>query len=613
MAELPRRPGPRAVLLSALCAGAVLRLASLHDLCAQPLFQYPVLDSREYLLRAQAIVQGHLLWNEVSIHAPLYPYLLAPLLGVFNKDLQLVRVAQALVLGGGTTIAVWAIARSVSGSLAAAVSAWLAATLWPLVFHDGEILVESTVVCLNALALLALVRARGRPGQLALAGLLLGLSTITRPNAAAFVPVAALWAAWPGADETAAPTRAEHRRRQAPRPITRGATRFAAVCLGAALAVVPVLVRNHALSGAWTIQANAGLNFYIGNSPQADGTPNVQSGRPWEKLVNMARDKSITSPAAQDRFYRGEALRWWREAPGAALALYAKKLYLVWCAHETRPNLDLYYFRARSPTLALPWPGFGVLTPLAMLGAGLVLLRPRREAVLLLLYAAVYTLATAAFVVSSRYRLPVVSAAIPLAGLAAADLVERVRGRAWRGAIAAALVLALLAVAVRPVPAALLARDHADEYYNEGTVLLSQGRVRDAEAVFRAAWAERKDDGRIANNLGAILLNSDRTEEAVGWFREAVRLYPEVAGAWYNLGDALVSIGRTDEAKRAYLQSLALDPGAARARLGLGSILLREGDLAAARRELRAARALGERLSPAELEALAAGGEGSGP
>jgi Flp pilus assembly protein TadD len=368
-----------------------------------------------------------------------------------------------------------------------------------------------------------------------------------------------------------------------------------------------VLLRNHAISGAWVLQANAGLNFYIGNSPMANGAPNVQAGRPWAKLVNMARARGLTGPAEQDAFYRGEALRWWREAPGAALGLFAKKIYLVWSAHETRPNLDLHYFRALSPALSLPWPGFGTLAPLALLGAGLALIRPRRETFLLVIYAAVYTLATAAFVVSSRYRLPLVSAAIPLAGIAAADLAARLRDRAWRGALVRAAALAALAIAVRPVPADVRVRDHAEERYNEGTVLLGLGRNREAEAVFRAAWAERQDDGRIANNLGALLVRTGRAGEAVGWLRGAVRLYPEVPDAWSNLGAALALTGNLEEAKRAYRESLKIDPDRAGARLALGSILLHQGDRAGARRELEAARALGAELPPAEREALGAG------
>jgi Flp pilus assembly protein TadD len=175
--------------------------------------------------------------------------------------------------------------------------------------------------------------------------------------------------------------------------------------------------------------------------------------------------------------------------------------------------------------------------------------------------------------VSSRYRLPLVSAAIPLAGIAAADLAARLKDRAWRSALIRAAALAALAIAVRPVPSDVRVRDHTEERYNEGTVLLGLGRNREAEAVFRAAWAERQDDGRIASNLGA----------------------------------ALALMGNLEEAKRAYRESLKIDPNRGGTRLALGAILLQEGDRAGARRELEAARALGVELPPAEREALGAG------
>ncbi len=587
-------PGWRelAVLLAALVAGAALRLAFIHDLRAAVLFQQPVLDSLEYLLMARRIREGHLLWEEVTIHSPLYAYWLAGLLEVFRDNLDRLRAAQAIVVGGATTLLVWSMARRCAGPLAAGVSAWLAATLWPLVYHDAELLVESLAIVLNAAALCALMSARGRPAVLALAGLLLGLSIVTRPNAAAFVPVAAFWAAWqagalrPG------------------RVWTPRAAAAAALIAGAAVVVTPVLLRNHTLSGEWLLQTNGGLNFYMGNYPGADGTPNIHAGRPWALLVAMAPGRGIRSPAAQDAFYRGLALRWMREEPGRAAALFGRKVFLFWNAYETRPSLDVYYFRGLSPALSLPWPGFGTLAPLALWGAAVALLRRRPETDLLLLYALVYTLAGAAFMVSSRYRIPIVPAALPLAGIAVRDLIERVRSGGARRAVGPAAAVAALAVAVHWTPADVRVGDNAEEHYNEGTRLLEAGRLGEAERVFREAWAQRQEDGRIASNLGVLLLRTGRAPEGLVWLRRGAQKYPEQAEIWGNLGSAALVTGHDAESERAYRESLRLDPNRGATRLGFGFLLLARGDRDGAAREFALARRLGTTLPPEALAVL---------
>jgi Flp pilus assembly protein TadD len=547
---------------------------------------------------AREIQAGRLLWEQVTIHSPLYSFFLAGLLSISDDGLGFVRTAQALLLGLGSCGVLWALARVCARRLPALVAATLAATLWPLVYHDGEILVESLVLLLNALALLTLIHARTRPGWLALGGALLGLSTVARPNAVVFVPVAALWAAWP-VRRPGSGAGAKARWRAA-------ALRFAAVSIVAALVTFPVVARNHAISGAWMAQANGWLNFYIGNNADADGTPNVRPGRPWGKLLALAGSRGIADPAARDDFYRGLAFRWWREEPARAAALIARKIGLFWSSYEVRASQDIYFLRRLSPSLSLPWPGFGVLAPLALLGAAAALRRRSRERDLLLLYVATYTLATAAFVVSGRYRLPVAAAAIPLAGFAVSSLVEALRKGPHRLAAGGLVLLLVLALAVRQVPDDVIVRDNADERYNLGTILLKMERYDDAEAVLRAAWEERKDDGRIPVNLGIVLLRTGRAAESLPLLQQAVALYPESPEAWSALGVAAASTGQARQAERAYRNSLALAPDRAKTHLGYGLFLLRQGERSAAADHLMAARRLGAVLPPHAEAALRA-------
>lgn len=576
-------------LLLLLAAGAALRLAFLKEFSASPFFDYPTIDSLEYLMWARDIQGGNFLWDQVHIHSPLYPYFLAALLSISGESLSFVRTVQAILVGLGNCVILWGIARRCGGPVAGAISVAIAATLWPAVYHDGEILVESMTVLFNGAALLVLIYGRGRPSRLALAGFLLGLSIATRPNAAAFVPLAALWSAWPSA--------AEHSLGRA--AWRRAALRFVVVCLGAGLVAGPLLARNHAISGTWVFQANTWLVFYEGNNPEADGTANMRPGRSWQLFATMAEREGITSLEGKEKYYRERAFRWWREAPADALKLFAKKVFLFWNAYETRSSMNIYYFRALSPTLSLPWPGFGLLAPLALVGLTATALRRRRETDLLIIYTLTYTLATAAFIVGGRYRIPVTASAIPLAGIGVARLIEAFRDGRWRFAAAGAALAVVIGLGVRHVPEDVRINEFSDELYNRGTILMSLGRYAEAEAAFREGWKQGPEDGRIPGNLGVVLLKTGRVADSYRYFREAVRLYPESAESWSNLGVAAAETGGVEEARRAYERSLALAPEIGTTHRAYGLFLLRQGDRDGARAHFLRARALGVDLPPA--------------
>ncbi len=66
--------------------------------------------------------------------------------------------------------------------------------------------------------------------------------------------------------------------------------------------------------------------------------------------------------------------------------------------------------------------------------------------------------------------------------------------------------------------------DCTNAAYNKGTVLLSMGRYRDAEAVFRGAL-DSGDDVSLVNNLATTLIKQNRIREAVDCCREGLERF----------------------------------------------------------------------------------------
>ena len=276
----PTRPsraewiGVGAVFLIALA----LRLLHLEQLRAHdPFFALPSVDERMYHEWALAIRGGDWLGahafasDDVVVgHGPLYPYFLALLYGLFGPSVAAAKTVQSL-LGSFSCVLVWALTRRLFDGRVAVLASLATAGYGMLLFYEGALVVANLQVLLSLLILLAVVRALERPrvSRWLGAGLLVGLSAVARPNVLLFAAAVAVWI--PVA-----------LRRVVPR--ARRAALAGAFLAGAALMVLPVTLRNYALTGEWVLVSHAGgLNFFIGNNPDANGAFRVP--RPFSRAL----------------------------------------------------------------------------------------------------------------------------------------------------------------------------------------------------------------------------------------------------------------------------------------------------------------------------------------
>ena len=207
-------------LLLALLLGLALRLALWGNLPRTGLIS----DEAEYLAAADWLASGrgfawYLGW--LWTRAPLYPIFLAAHFALFGRSLEPIFVSQTIlslvnvalvyglaatmgaggwVLGVGTQAAGGGALSKTVRRLIPSIAALLAALYLPFASYAQLVLSETLFTTLLLTAFLVLgYWARGRYahwGLLALGGLLLGFSTLTRGLALGFVPIVGLWAAW---------------------------------------------------------------------------------------------------------------------------------------------------------------------------------------------------------------------------------------------------------------------------------------------------------------------------------------------------------------------------------------------------------------------------------
>jgi tetratricopeptide (TPR) repeat protein len=569
---------PRPALAAVLALAALVRLLHWLAVRDEPFVAALVLDSREYDGWATAIAAGDWLGGEPFFQAPLYPYLLAIVYATFGRSLDTVYLLQIALAVAGC----WALYRAgrvLAGEPIGLLAAALAATYPAFVVHDVLVAKESIAVVLTCFLLwaLAAARARGAPRPWLAAGLLLGLLGLLRENLLLTLPflLPLAWAAPPDG-----------------RPAGAGAAgwRGAAAFLGGvALVLLPVAARNAAVGGGFlptTFQG--GVNLWIGNNPEADGTyrPLV----PGRQTPALERAESVRlaeaalgrplAPAEVSRYWRRRALAWARDEPGAFLRLQARKLRLFASWYEWPDAVDLYWLRARSPILRLPWPEFGGVTLLA--AAGLLVLALRRDLgrfAPALLWGAGAAATAVVFFVFARYRLPVVPALLLLAAVPLAAGVAAARARRWAPAAAWASLLALALAAPRLAGhGPRLDLVHA----NLGRLAQEAGRTAEAAAHYRAALAVEPGDLQSWMGLGGLAARDGRWREAAAAYERAAALAPEADDALASLGAARLALGDLAGAEAALEAALAHNPRSTLALHDLAVLHARRGDRAAA-------------------------------
>jgi Tfp pilus assembly protein PilF len=380
-----------------------------------------------------------------------------------------------------------------------------------------------------------------------------------------------------------------------PKQALMGAT---SLIIGVIAGTSPCWVRNYFIAHDPVIlSAHSGINFWIGNNPEANGYPHFPPGLRAGQAA-MLEDSIGTAEAAVGRpLKRSEVSAYWSnqvknyiaQHPVAWSRLLLLKLRNVWSAFQY-DDLSIVTSLRESGTI-LPGPYFGVIAALAF--PGIVLLwctsvaaRWMVAAILLHVAALLITFVT------ERYRLAIVPG---LLSFAAAGLFIF-----WRSLIGAqparvAVYLLLLAAATiftswpQRNPALwaldaynsgwqaleagnlsgaekklLLARAYvptnAETNFALGNLKLAQGEQDSANSLYLTTLQLDQNHRGALNNLGVMALNSCNYDFAENWFRRAEQLDPRNPKTHFLLATTLFAKGNYDDAQAEIAAAIALAP-----------------------------------------------------
>lgn len=399
-------------------------------------------------------------WDQKAYYRPplasYYFALLFPAVGFDRVAASAVQAALAIV----AYTLLFAIARREWGARVAWGALLLALAHPVLIYYDTSF--EDSVLCLVLIsaALAALLRAPVGPLSRALAGALMGLATLARPNVALVTAGLALWIAWPAR---------EHGGRDA----TRWGS-LVAFALPVVLLTSLASAHNFRASGRWSfVTETSGENLFWGNVARPEHRVELQGfwairdvdmGSPGFLLIESLRRRYRESSI--DGALGAAARDFIVSHPGVAARNFGLKALRHLAADEIPRNENLDWLWKKGMALRLPRFPYAAVLVFAIFGLSASWrAKPRVAAAFAMPWLAVFVTEVLYFN-AGRYRALAIPFLLPLAvrgGLAAA---EAMREREIVKVVGGAVVLAAaIAVGARIVPAEEKARHLSASYY----------------------------------------------------------------------------------------------------------------------------------------------------
>ncbi len=518
---LKRNVGILVVLLIAL----LVRLLYLWTYFHLPDWTQLTVDNWYHYNWAMNIVHGNVLGDTTYFRAPFYIYCLAALYKLFGAGLWVPRLF-GLVIGLISILLTYAIGSRVFDRKVGLLAALLQALFPIFIYFESELLLDPLFMLLLEASVLTLLIwwDSGRIFHLFLAGLLLGLSAITRPTSLVLLPVLLIVII---------------ALRKNGRLLLR---HLAAFVLGLVLTIGPIFVRNLAVAhDPVLISSQGGINLYIGNNSSSTGLTAVLPeplGYNWRinqitYVAEQAKGRKL-KPGEVSSYWTGQAVNWILTHPGKFLSLYLRKLYHNVENLEVSNNRSLGLFFAKVPLLGYNPLSFGIIFALAVGSLACGAARSRRASLLIVLILT-YTFVTAFFFFTSRFRLPLIPFYLILASYAAVIMTRFILSGRFRELIPVAIVsiLAGLFSFAELVKTPYSVPVH--QFNFEGLVAMNSGNISEAMKEFKLGRAADSTYPEINLNLGAAFLKQGLVDSAIYYFRQEQLLNPGRLKATTNI------------------------------------------------------------------------------
>ena len=373
-------------------------------------------------------------------------------------------------------------------------------------------------------------------------------------------------------------------------------TRLALLIVGLAIGTAPCWIHNYFVAhDPVPLSAHSGINFWIGNNPQANGYPRFPPGLRAGQAAMLQDSIDQAEISAGRPLKHAEVSRYWSDKArtfiatqlGTWLQLLGVKLRNFWSAFQYDDLSIITILREQG--VIFPGLYFGVIAAFAIPG---IFLSWKVAAVSRWILAAIALsmIALLAVFITERYRLVVVPGLLIFAALGLLIFWEKIVSGKMRSS---ALYLAILLLST--IFVAWPQRDPslwALDAYNAGWQALETNNFVLAEKKLAIAHAYVPENSETLFAIGNLRLAENNPNIASAFYHAVLKLDPRHKGAFNNLGIIALDTADYETAENWFRHAENIDPRNAKTHFLLAKTLLAKNDPDAARGEIDAAIAL---------------------
>lgn len=529
----------------------ILRLLNIIEVSAtKPFYKGLLIDAQAYDTWGQQIAGGNIIGKGVFYQDPLYPYFLGLIYSIFGHNLFAVLILQSII-GAVSTLLVFLIGSRLVNKHVGLIAALLWAFHPTIIFYEGLIMKEGLAVFLILFMVyeLTIANESQQYKHWCFAGIALGLSALVRGNILLIIPFMIIWLFFEEKENF---------------------LRFSlAFVIGLLIVIMPVAIRNKLVGGGFVLTTSqAGANFYWGNNENSTGTlltspMFVRSKPPYEKEDFASEAVRLTGKVMSDseisRFWLRKGIEFILQHPRQYLKLQYQKLQLLLNNTELSDNYQYYYYNRFSALPKYSPVSYGLICSFGLLGMVLSI-RNWKRLFSLYIFVTAYSLALMLFLISTRYRLPMVPILTIFAAVAVYWIWEKLSKKEFSSLGYATTILVLFSFfAWKDVPW-VTQWNKVDVMALEGFELIGEGDIDTATSKFKEVirLSPLDYDGHVG--LGEIYLKKKRYLDAASEFEISLKEEPRSALLYNKIGLSYIYAGDFDKGIEVLYKSIELKP-----------------------------------------------------
>ncbi|MDO8734628.1 MAG: tetratricopeptide repeat protein [Elusimicrobiota bacterium] len=301
------------------------------------------------------------------------------------------------------------------------------------------------------------------------------------------------------------------------------------------------MLRNYYVIGKFTpFVASSGINIYIGNNQDAEGS-NIPPSFIKRFAPQTMEDEFVRE--ASNRVGRnltiGEANKYWlkqslefvKNNSKKYVSLFVKKILLLLYPIEITSNIWL-------DTKLSRFPFYNFIFPLGVCGM-IISLKQWKKYLLLYLFIATYLISAILFFVISEYRFPIIPIIIVFTSFMIFWFYENIVEHNYsKAAIFILLVLMLFVIQRMTIKRLDIGNLSYVEHYNKAYIYVKEKMFDKAIIEYKLSLKDKPDYWDAWEGLGMVYLIVGMYDESTESFKKAIEIQPENAESVYYLKKA---------------------------------------------------------------------------